>query len=165
MGRWSNTQTLTRHYFRLYGEAYLHAANALSRMRTAELGHDTSEDASVTGRLHFLDHRAQELTDERDDLFEENRELRERLGMATRARSEESAIVPVPVLTRRVSKWANVSDDELRRLIAAASSQKAVLESVGVSFASKNYKRLRREALRLGLSLPEKFQSLRKKAS
>ena len=158
MGRWTNSKTLKEHYNRPNEHQYVDANQLRDRMRAAELGHEVSDEAPILGRMRFKDETIATLSAKCDRLEHEIAMHRFRLNEHEPPVMDE--IVQLPK-RGRVGKWDHIADSELRGAIESASSQMSVLMSLGLSTATKNYVRLRSEAMRLGLGLPERWASLR----
>lgn len=163
MGRWSDPAVLRRHYFRLYGEAYDEAVRRLTAMEAAELGDDQSPTAPLEGRLCYLQDQVRSLALERDQLLDEVDQLRAQLHMEPRPHAP--AADALRVKSPRPSKWARIDDGQLRAILSTSRNRVEALERVGVTPATKNYKRLEAEALRLGVTLPAKWATPRQHAA
>jgi hypothetical protein len=159
MGRWKNLDTLMKHYNRPTHDQFAEAARLVDRMRAAELGLDQSDAAPVGGRLRFLSDQNAGLSERCQALELENAQLRE--GQAITPRSQASPIIQAPISKRPVGKWDAISDDDLRAAIASEHSRSRVLAALGLSSAEKNYARLRTEALRLAVELPDLWATTR----
>jgi hypothetical protein len=162
MGRWTNAETLRKHYHRLYGGAHDEAAMQLERRRAAELGEDSGPGVPVDARVRFLERQVTTVTAERDAVAGENAALRAQFGLPKRA---AEGIEQVPVKRKRASKWRAISDDRLQEIIESSASQLQALQQVGVAPTAKGYERLRREAERLGVELPATWASQRRKVA
>ena len=160
MGRWTNTKTLQENYNRPNRSQYTEATQLRDRARAAELGHDVSDEAPILGRMRFKDHKIAALSAKCDKLEHEIALLRFRLNEPERPPIDD-VVVLLPKPEGRVGKWDRFSDIELLVVIESASSQMGILVSLGLSPANKNYVRLRAEATRLGVELPERWASLR----
>lgn len=120
MGRWSNPQTLYRHYVRLYGEANEQAVGRLDLQVAVELGLDLSDNTPLEGRIVFYERQAATLTAEHDHLLVEIDDLRHLAGLGPR--SQPDAPTPVAINSGRPSKWNQKSDEELRVIITTSQS-------------------------------------------
>lgn len=152
MGRWTDLDTLMKHYNRPSLDQCTDAAKLVDRTRAAELGIDQTDSAPVSGRLRFLSDQNAALSSRCEALELENAQLRTSEGLPERL--APSPIVQARSSNRRVGKWDALDDDDLRSAIQTERSQLKILVALGLSTAHKNYTRLRAEALRLGMELP-----------
>ena len=152
MGRWTDLDTLMKHYNRPSLDQFTDAAKLVDRTRAAELGIDQTDSAPVSGRLRFLSDQNAALSSRCEALELENAQLRAREELPERL--APGPIVQVRRSNRRVGKWDALHDDDLRSAIQTERSQLKILVALGLSTAHKNYTRLRAEALRLGMELP-----------
>ena len=159
MGRWTNSKTLQEHYNRPNENQFDGAIQLRDQQRAAELGLDVSDPAPILGQLRFKDQKISALSAECDRLKRELAKCGLLGNEIERPEIDESVRLPNP--ERLVGKWARLSDNELCDTIASASSQLGILVSLGLSTANKNYVRLRAEAKRLDVELPERWASLR----
>lgn len=159
MGRWTNTKTLQEHYNRPNDDQFTHANKLRDQARAVELGHDVSDEAPILGQMRFKDHKIAALSAKCDGLEHEIALLRIRLNEPERPPIDLVARLPKP--EGRIGKWGRITDHEIRDAIESASSQLDILLSLRLSAAAKNYDRLRAEATRLGIDLPERWASLR----
>ena len=153
MGRWASIETLRKHYNRVRDVAKEEASRTLDANARAELGlAQVQPDAlSAEDKVRFMSRRI-------EAMLMRVHELEEALVAA-------GAVMPTGP-TPPMKKVGRFDDDShLRQLITTLPSRKAILEALGVSLATKNYHRLEVRAADLDVSLPEKWQSLRKKAS
>jgi integrase len=165
MGRWTNIETLRRHYFRVRDTAKVKATGSLDAQVRGELGLDPVEMADPGDRIHYLEGRVVHLEAELATL---------------RAAFDESGLDPaelvwkpaVPIRKKRSGgawgqwdrstvDWDRSSalddHDRLRDAVAAGGSRSDVLKHMGLSAATKNYRRLESVADELGLELPPKW--------
>jgi hypothetical protein len=162
MGRWTDLDTLNKHYNRPTLDQFTDAANLVDRARAAELGLDQTDSAPVSGRMRFLSDQNAALSARCEALELENAQLRAAEGLPVRP--EPSPIVQVPISNRQVGRWNALDDDELRSAMGSERTQMRILVALGLSPAQKNYTRLRAEALRLGVELPAPWATARSAA-
>lgn len=149
MGRWSNIETLLRHYHRTRDEARWQAARQLSDAADVELGREGGDhELDVEVRLRLLEQRAKAAEVEASIL----RQRLEALGQLSQA--------PAPPTS---SRWNDA--DRLSSAVEGAGSRLEVLKRLGVAAAGKNYERLEAACREAGLVLPGRWDSLRKSSS
>lgn len=159
MGRWSNTETIRTHYFRLHQNAHEDAVAQLDGLRQLELG-EAVHDVPVEAQLAVLRETNRRLQADLDAALA----LHKQVDSDAVAKPRTGGIATVglcelSVGSVRRSKWREVGDDAIVEAITLGVSRKEVLEKLGFSTASKNYVRLGKEAKRLGVTLPKLWGS------
>ena len=163
MGRWTDLDTLMKHYNRPAREQLAEAARLVDQTRAAELGLNQTDSAPVGGRLLFLSDQNAALSSRCEALELENAQLRASEGLPER--HAPNPIVQVPISFEQVGKWVGFSDEDLRSAIGLERSQMRILARLGLSPAQKNYTRLRAEAIRLNIELPALWATRKAAAS
>ena len=143
MGRWTNLNTLLKHYNRLRDASKARAAAALDAQARGELGIAGGEALDPTAQVVALSRR--------------NEALAERISMLEE-QLRNTGHNPTPDIARNNKKRSVLDDDALlTQLISEGHTRGRILEIVGLSLATKNYARLDARATELGLTLPPKW--------
>lgn len=152
LGRWTNQDTMKRHYTRVNVTTRRAAAEAVERHKAIEMG-EAPPDATLLEEATSLKRQIAALEDELAVC---------RLSMA--AQGVEAAAPPtrVQACERPPTKF---NDDAVRAAVRAGGSRKAMLEHIGVALAKKNYERLEQRCNELGLELPPLQTNARDRAA
>lgn len=148
MGRWSNLDTLKRHYNRIRDTEKFKAARTLNDLAKTELGLIDTDGGATPAEA-----RVASLVRRNTDLVERIAALERvisELGGATDAVVEQAGRVTV----ERPRKW---TDDDLRAAIESSKTRKEIVERLGVALTKKNYQRIEERAAKLRLTLPPRW--------
>jgi hypothetical protein len=161
MGRWTNVNTLRRHYVRIRDTSRASAAAALDAQARGELGLATAGELGPSDENPYLRATIKHLTDK----LERYKAALVEHGVDVDA-LDTPTVEPVrlrpppgqqaPRQKRPPSPFED--DDLLRRCVREGQSRNQVLIALGVAPATKNYRRLEQRAAELGLELPPKLR-------
>ncbi len=153
MGRWSSREVLLKHYNRIRDDSMISAVRRLEAGRMGALG------IRVTGSVMSEQQEIEYLRAENRRLESELSRLRDFAGDV-----DPASEAPMVRVSFGQAKGVWVDSARVRAAIRRGENCLAILEDLGLSSASRNYRRLRCFADENDLVLPERFASFRRTA-
>ena len=145
MGRWTNIDTLQKHYHRIRDVSKTAAAAALDLDARGELGLSTQDDATLESRVRFQQRRIEVLEGE----------LKETHAQLAANNIDLQALKPAPTpAPQRVENWWE-DTDKVRAAVAKHSKQSAIIRALShVTAQHTDYAKLAEVAALHDIELP-----------